>query len=517
MKIVISSGHGSKISGAIGPQPWGLHEHEEAVRVVNQTAIELRKLGVDVITFEDTVSDDQDENLERICDFHNVQGAHDYDISVHFNDTGSGATESPVGCEVFYQSQAGFDLADEVVGEICIASGLIDRGAKEGNLYFLSHTNQVANLIEVCFVNSHADVNIYHAKFDAICSAIAAGLAGRDGVLRPPVDLPEPEPEPPSKPSGKPLRTLQKGDEGEDVANLQAVLGLIADGNFGEITETQVEAYQAACNLDADGVVGPETWSEVAALDVRLVTGSEGLSGKLAVSIIAAAEASSLVDYQWPDRGQSPPGYLSGVALSYAVAYQMLLERNPVAVVMSRQLEDDDIDALAWYEGELTEIGVELDSTVGRLRGLFVLLLGLGMRESSGRYCEGRDMSADNVESDTCEAGLFQTSWNISNASDLFDDLMHEYWQDPTGWLGVFREGISPTANNLDVYGTGTGARYQFLAKFCPLFACLTTALGLRVLRQHWGPINRREVDVQGAAEDLLYEVQLLVEADLSA
>lgn len=31
------------------------------------------------------------------------------------------------------------------------------------------------------------------------------------------------------------------------------------------------------------------------------------------------------------------------------------------------------------------------------LRQLFVLLIGLGMRESSGQYCEGRDRSASNV------------------------------------------------------------------------------------------------------------------------
>jgi len=39
--------------------------------------------------------------------------------------------------------------------------------------------------------------------------------------------------------------------------------------------------------------------------------------------------------------------------------------------------------------------------------------MGLGMRESSGRYCEGRDRNANNVTSDTAEAGLFQMSWDI--------------------------------------------------------------------------------------------------------
>src|SRR5580765_7237418 len=97
MKIVISSGHGKYISGAVGPSPWGLHEHNEAVKVVNQTAIELRSLGVDVVTYEDTVSKSQDDNLERIVGFHNGQGAHDLDVSIHFNSTDP-QPSGPVGC-----------------------------------------------------------------------------------------------------------------------------------------------------------------------------------------------------------------------------------------------------------------------------------------------------------------------------------------------------------------------------------------------------------------------------------
>src|SRR5580765_293671 len=80
MKIVISSGHGKYISGAVGPSPWGIHEHTEAVKVVNEAAAVMRSMGVDVITYEDTVSTSQNENLDRICDYHNAQGNHDLDV-----------------------------------------------------------------------------------------------------------------------------------------------------------------------------------------------------------------------------------------------------------------------------------------------------------------------------------------------------------------------------------------------------------------------------------------------------
>src|SRR5262245_45657420 len=118
MKVVISSGHGTKIRGARGnPVPPELDEVDEAIRVKDQVAAELRKYGVDVVTFTDTVSDDQDENLRRICDFHNAQGPHDWDISVHFN-----ATEGAYGTEVFSLASHKSKGA-EVSAAIAVAGG----------------------------------------------------------------------------------------------------------------------------------------------------------------------------------------------------------------------------------------------------------------------------------------------------------------------------------------------------------------------------------------------------------
>jgi hypothetical protein len=39
----------------------------------------------------------------------------------------------------------------------------------------------------------------------------------------------------------------------------------------------------------------------------------------------------------------------------------------------------------------------------------------------------------------------------------------------------------------------------------------MITAVGLRTRRQHWGPINRREVDLMSEADDMLQQVQELV------
>lgn len=64
------------------------------------------------------------------------------------------------------------------------------------------------------------------------------------------------EPLPPSKP-----RTLKKGDIGPDVAAIQKVLGITADGHFGPQTFAAVKRFQGKCRprLTQDGVCGPLT------------------------------------------------------------------------------------------------------------------------------------------------------------------------------------------------------------------------------------------------------------------
>lgn len=169
MKIVISSGHGLKVRGASGI----LDEVDEARRVVEALATILRNDGADVITYHDNVSTSQNENLNRIVDFHNAQGAHDLDVSVHFN--AYTETSSPMGTECLYLTQAG--LADIIAENVSNSSGLIDRGPKKRtDLFFLNQTEEPAVLIEVCFVDSDADAEIYNYNFESICAAIADAI-----------------------------------------------------------------------------------------------------------------------------------------------------------------------------------------------------------------------------------------------------------------------------------------------------------------------------------------------------
>lgn len=183
--IVISSGHGGKVAGAIGI----LNEHNEAVRVVEKVAEYLLQLGVTVHTFHDNVSTTQGQNLAAIVNYHNSQ-SRDLDISVHFN--ASSRTDQPRGTEVLFYDNA--SLASSVAGAISSASGLKNRGPKQDKgLYFLRNTKKPAVLIEVCFVDSSADANIYNTHFDDICKAIAETVAGRKVPVQPTSEAPQPQ------------------------------------------------------------------------------------------------------------------------------------------------------------------------------------------------------------------------------------------------------------------------------------------------------------------------------------
>ena len=89
--------------------------------------------------------------------------------------------------------------------------------------------------------------------------------------------------------------------------------------------------------------------------------------------------------------------------------------------------------------------------------------------------------------------------------------MLHDFWINPNGFLTEFQSGIELDSNDLGVYGSGDGARYQFLSKYAPAFHAFVTALGMRSLRQHWGPLNSNEVELRAEADELLNEVQRVI------
>jgi len=312
--------------------------------------------------------------------------------------------------------------------------------------------------------------------------------------------------------------TLRLGDSGRDVVDLQRMLprydGAI-DGDFGSITEDAVLEYQRSRGLDVDGIVGQQTWAALYAnkRPVRPAVPPQILTGVEQETIKQIADDSMIADYDWEDRGLAPTGYTQGMALAFATTYKKFKVGHPAVIEMAKARTNSDKDALNLYRDEFVSLGMSNEvSGIDTLRHLYVMMLGSGMRESSGRHCEGRDMSADNVTAETCEAGLFQTSYNAHSASDPdFTNLMDEYsspFYASTCFLDAFAEDVKCSESEWSNYGDGLGAQFQELCKVCPAFAVETHALTLRNLCNHYGPCIRMEIELRYEAELMFRRVQ---------
>jgi len=220
------------------------------------------------------------------------------------------------------------------------------------------------------------------------------------------------------------------------------------------------------------------------------------------------AARSACARHNWRDRGRAPIGYIKGVAQVYAKSICESRGSAGAAVTVMKQPLQGDQDALVRYRDALARNGVDVSNDIERLRALYTLGIGLGMRESSGNTTEGRDITARNPTASSAEAGLFQQSFDSLNRSPALAPLFEQYRAD-TGacLLETFREGI-PRVVTRPVFGTGAGAEFQRFTRACPAFATEYAMVLLRVNRRHFGPINRGEAEFFGPCNDMLKEVE---------
>jgi hypothetical protein len=232
-------------------------------------------------------------------------------------------------------------------------------------------------------------------------------------------------------------------------------------------------------------------------------------------TITRIAAASPIAHFSWPQRGVAPIGYIKGMALVFARVLCKLNGGDAAAEEMAKADTGNAArDALAHYNGVFSALGMRNDvSGPDTLRHLFTLMVGHGMRESSGKFCEGQDRSApENRTANKAEAGLLQTSFDARSASPLLPVLFANYTANPAGFMSVFKEGCSPcTARNLENFGTGPGRDFQQLSKESPAFAVEFGGVTLRNMRRHYGPINTRAAKVMPDCDAMLQEVQTFV------
>jgi hypothetical protein len=270
---------------------------------------------------------------------------------------------------------------------------------------------------------------------------------------------------------------------------------------------------------EAAGDTAPQ---DAAAEDVAQDVVADVVSAEATIAAIKdLAGTSACYAYQWKDRGQAPKGYVQGVALAFARAV-CNPGRSDVVVVSGANTADDAHDALSWYSAIFAGLNMKNDTAgVDTLRHAYTLLLGLGMRESSGEHCCGRDQSATNTTADTAEAGAWQTSYNSHVFSAELPKLFDKYKADASGCLlDVFSAGVTCNAANWENWGTGDGLMFQQLEKECPAFAAEYAAVMLRVSggsAGHYGPLRTRAAEVRPECDEMFQQVQAVAEQNPSA
>ena len=284
------------------------------------------------------------------------------------------------------------------------------------------------------------------------------------------------------------------------------------DGVFGKGTKIALKNFQSSVGLSSNGIIDNTTFSK---LGLELKTEHDSNPEIAIVDIVDKADITNTI---WENRGKAVWGYYHGMALMFAALYKRLKNGDPIAKEMAKKLHSDsDRDALKKLNAVFINKGMTNDTEEDRLRHLFVLMYGLGVMESNGKHCEGKDATMNFDHGDDTEAGLFQTSYNVKSvAKEKLMHLFNSYRSSkPSGFLKYFKRGFDyyETLN----YGTGDAKEFQKLSKECPAFTVEFTAIALRNVSNHWAPIKHyqnpeRGVQINSNCDELLKQVQHYVD-----
>jgi hypothetical protein len=210
-------------------------------------------------------------------------------------------------------------------------------------------------------------------------------------------------------------------------------------------------------------------------------------------SITAIASKSLCISYSWKNRGLAPKSYIKGMAIAYA--------------------KEVCHPGVASYKAYLPKDALNRYGVTASGLNTYALLMGSGMRESSGQYCTGKDASASNTGSSTAEAGMFQTSYNAMSAHPDLMPLMIKF-KTGADCNNIFKEGVTCSASNLKNWGTGSGLEFQKMSKDCPQFAVEVGAITLRTLYNHYGPLINKAAEIVPYCVAMLSEVERYVKSN---
>lgn len=168
MKICLNAGH--TVSGAGYGAVGLLKESEETRKVVSAVKRYLEMKGHTVIIDNVDRVKTQSMYLYQVAKKANYSDAELF-VSIHFN-SGGGR-----GCEAYTWRGKHIASADGVCEELH-KIGFKNRGVKDGSgLYVIGATKMNALLVEVCFVDSRTDVELYKKHgVNVIAQAITRGI-----------------------------------------------------------------------------------------------------------------------------------------------------------------------------------------------------------------------------------------------------------------------------------------------------------------------------------------------------
>jgi hypothetical protein len=202
-------------------------------------------------------------------------------------------------------------------------------------------------------------------------------------------------------------------------------------------------------------------------------------------------------------QAQASRDYIRGMALVFAraVCHPERAETQVASAMPSEPVSlKNHLDGVSVFDAEFRSLKIPNDSSPATmLRHTYVLLTGLGFRESSGWYCVGRYTAQGFSKSTEAEAGLFQTSWGAHRAGSSLEPLFRAYQKDPSQCLlDVFRDHPKCTSTDAIDWNSEhnkdlTGVDWQHLTKQCPAFAVEYASVVIRNLggaQGEFGPVK---------------------------
>lgn len=167
--IMLDAGHGGRDPGAVYQ---GRREKDDALRIVLELGEILQNNGIDVEYTRTT--DVYESPYEKAMEAN--QAGVDFFISIHRNSYPTDNVVSGVESLVYDLSGIKLQMAENI-NEQLETVGFVNRGVKaRPNLVVLKRTKMPAVLVELGFINSDTDNQIFDDNFEDIAQVIAEAI-----------------------------------------------------------------------------------------------------------------------------------------------------------------------------------------------------------------------------------------------------------------------------------------------------------------------------------------------------